>query len=200
MGLDWPEAVSAPQSWTSIVEAIRAEDPAGIESLYRFMRRGCRRYLYNRLGAQDADDALHDVLVIAVEGIRKHGLRNPERLPEFLSTVTRRYFFGVIREKCRVPDQLAPWEEMGFDPAPDPEHASMEREREAAATRKIAALARPDMAIVIRFYLRDESAAEIQRDLGMTETQFRLHKWRALDRLKPGYRDKLRAEARKRQA
>jgi DNA-directed RNA polymerase specialized sigma subunit len=67
----------------------------------------------------------------------------------------------------------------------DPERVLLAAEKDQAIDRKLGKLKGADLAIITRFYQLGDTAEEIWQDLGLTETQFRLRKSRALDRLRP---------------
>src|SRR5689334_15644531 len=46
--------------WKTVVEQIRAGDPAGGEVLYRNLASGARLFLRRRLATQDVEDRVHD--------------------------------------------------------------------------------------------------------------------------------------------
>ena len=195
VGLNGPKAVE-PVDWDSLVAGVGRLDPAALESLYKLLLRGPRRYLYNRLGPQDADDALHDVFLVIVQSIQRNGLRDPGALMAFAQTVCKRHF----AERMGRPqsEQLDPWQEAEafVEPGPNPETQACLHDSEARAAREIGRLKPRDMAVIVRFYVDGEPASEIRRDLGMSETQWRLRKWRLLDKLRKGYAKRTRMKLR----
>jgi RNA polymerase sigma factor (sigma-70 family) len=65
------------------------------------------------------------------------------------------------------------------DHQPDPERQVIEQESQDVAFRMLGGLPKRDREVLVRFYLEEQSAQEICRDLKLTETQFRLIKSRA---------------------
>jgi len=65
------------------------------------------------------------------------------------------------------------------DHSPDPERCVIARESHDVAMRVLNGLPQRDRDVLIRFYLREQTAEEICTELGLTETQFRLIKSRA---------------------
>ena len=184
-----PEAVSEVRvpsqsrepSWSLLVDRIRAGDPAGMEELYGIFVKGVRFFLWRQLGPQDLDDKVHDVFLIITHSIRRGELREPERLMGYVRTVVRRQLAMHIETAVQSRrDQQA------IDPAmtlsdhqPDPERRAIEQENHEVALRMLGALPKREREVLIRFYLREQSADEICRDLDLTQTQFRLMKSRA---------------------
>ena len=65
------------------------------------------------------------------------------------------------------------------DHQPDPERRVIEQEGQDVALRMLNSLPKRDREVLVRFYLQEQTAEEICRDLNLTETQFRLIKSRA---------------------
>jgi DNA-directed RNA polymerase specialized sigma24 family protein len=170
-------------SWPEVVARIVADDPSGMEELYRrCFARGVHVYLGRRLGWQAALDFTHDAFVATVGAIHRGELRNPECLMGYVQSIVRRMVAGEIEERVRQREvrQIR-------EPADrrDPERVLLAAEKDQAIDRKLGKLKGADLAIITRFYQLGDTAKEIWQDLGLTETQFRLRKSRALDRLRP---------------
>jgi DNA-directed RNA polymerase specialized sigma24 family protein len=65
------------------------------------------------------------------------------------------------------------------DRQPDPERRAMERQNVDLAMRVLTSLPWRDREVLMRFYLKEQSPRQICRDMGLTQTQFRLTKSRA---------------------
>jgi DNA-directed RNA polymerase specialized sigma24 family protein len=78
--------------------------------------------------------------------------------------------------------------------AADPEQEAIERQRRRLARNLLASLSDIDRQILVRFYYRGQTPADICRDLGLNETQFRLRKSRAKKRFEHLTRKLLRRE------
>lgn len=168
-------------SWSRLVDRIQAGDPAGMEQLYAVFVKGVRFFLWRQLGPQDLDDKVHDVFLIITQSIKRGELRDPERLMGYVRTVVRRQVAAHIDSAVN-----ARRNQQSIDPSltlsdhqPDPERRAIEKENQDVALRMLAGLPKRDREVLIRFYLQEQSAEEICRDLNLTETQFRLIKSRA---------------------
>ena len=172
---------ASPSSWALLVERIREADPLAVEELYGLFSRGIRFYLWRHLGPQDLDDRVHDAFLAVMQAIQAGDLREPERLLGFVRTVVRRQVATQIdnavhaRRSRFSHDVLATL----HDRETGPEEAAMHRENQDLAMRILRSIPARDREVLIRFYLREQTADEICRDLGLTETQFRLLKSRA---------------------
>jgi len=175
------ESNSQEPSWSRLVDRIRAGDPAGMEQLYAVFVKGIRFFLWRQLGPQDLDDKVHDVFLIITQSIQRGELREPDRLMGYVRTVVRRQVAAHIDSAVQ-----ARHNQQSIDPAmtlsdhqPDPERRVIEREGQDVALRMLKGLPKRDREVLVRFYLQEQTAEEICRDLNLTETQFRLIKSRA---------------------
>uniref|UniRef100_Q02C68 RNA polymerase, sigma-24 subunit, ECF subfamily n=1 Tax=Solibacter usitatus (strain Ellin6076) TaxID=234267 RepID=Q02C68_SOLUE len=169
-------------SWSRLVGLVRAGDPAGIEELYEVFSTGVRFFLWRQIGPQDLDDKVHDVFLIITQSIQRGELREPDRLMGYVRTIVRRQVAAYIemavrsRRNHRSVELL-----MGTlaDRRPDPERSMIARESHDVAMRVLNGLPQRDREVLVRFYLREQGAEQICRELNLTETQFRLIKSRA---------------------
>ena len=168
-------------SWSRLVDRIQAGDPTGMEQLYAVFVKGVRFFLWRQLGPQDLDDKVHDVFLIITQSIKRGELRDPERLMGYVRTVVRRQVAAHIDSAvhARRNQQTIDPSLTLSDHQPDPERRAIEKENQDVALRMLGGLPKRDREVLIRFYLQEQSAEEICRDLKLTETQFRLIKSRA---------------------
>jgi len=174
-------ALSSGTQWVELVEKIKAEDPAGMEELYRVFSRGVRFYLCRQLGPQDLEDKVHDTFLIVVQAVRRGELREPERLMGFVRTVVRRQVAAHIDQAVHTRRQ-----QVGLDTGTtvvdlnrDPEETAIQQEHEQIAKRVLHSISKRDREILTRFYLLEQSQQQICTQMRLTETQFRLLKSRA---------------------
>jgi DNA-directed RNA polymerase specialized sigma24 family protein len=116
----------------------------------------------------------------------------------YVRTVVRRQVAGhihIARQQRRNCAQF----DLGtavYDARSNPEHRVIRKEYNDVAFRILSAMREREREILVRFYLKEQPAAEICRDMALTETQFRLLKSRAKarfgqlcrSRLSPGSR------------
>ena len=171
-------------AWDELVERIRAGETSGMEELYRVFSNGIRFYLYRQFGSQDLDDKVHDIFVIVALAIRGGELREPERLMGYVRTVVRRQVAGYIERAVhsRVRQTGLDKGMLLSDRRPDPERAAIERQNMDLAMRVLNSVRKRDREVLIRFYLKEQTAPEICRDMDLSVTQFRLIKTRAKSR------------------
>ena len=174
-----PEASGT--DWRDIVERVRGGDSTAMEELYGFFGGGIRFHLYRRFGAQDLEDKVHDIFVMIAEAIQAGEPREPERLAGYVRTIIRRQIATFIDKAVQTRRK-----QTGIDPgmaitdrAADPEHKAIERQHMEIAMRILKSAPNRDREVLMRFYLDEQSADQICRELDLTETQFRLIKSRA---------------------
>lgn len=180
-----PQAIGEPAApdsrWAELVEHIRSGDSNAMEELYRIFTKGVRYLLYRQLGPQDLDDKVHDVFLAVIQAIQQGELRQPDRLMGYVRTIVQRQAATYIQDCVRTRHNFTALDG-GMtlcDGHPNPESIAIEHEYQRLALRILRGLCKRDREVLIRFYLREQSAAEICSDLDLTETQFRLIKSRA---------------------
>jgi len=175
--------IERPQdaAWAPLVERIQTGDPAALEELYSVFSKGVRFYLWRQLGSHDLQDKVHDVFLIITQAIQRGELREPERLMGYVRTILRRQVSTYIESAVHVRQT-----EVGLEPAlhlagPDvsPERRAMEQQNQDVAMRVLQSLPKRDREVLVRFYLKEQTAEQICREMDLTDTQFRLIKSRA---------------------
>jgi RNA polymerase sigma-70 factor (ECF subfamily) len=177
-----PEPSVAPAvDWGDLVERIRCGSPEAMAELYRLFSRGVRFYLCRQLGAQDLDDKVHDTFVIVVQAIQRGELREADRLMGFVRTVVRRQVASYIERAVQSRKEVVDLEQ-GFlvsDHRRGPEEALADSQMEEIAEQVLRSISDRDREILTRFYLLEQSQDEICKEMGLSDTQFRLLKSRA---------------------
>ena len=178
------EKVYDADSWqtcSALVERIRSGQTDGMEELYELFLNGIRFYLYRQLGTQELDDKVHDTFVVVVQAIRRGELREPERLMGFVRTIVRRQVAAHIDRAIQLrKDRLDVDSGLKIiDPSGNPEENAVFKERIEMIRIVLAEMGDRDREILTRFYLHEQSQAQICSEMDLTETQFRLLKSRA---------------------
>jgi len=182
---DSPEATAVQEiphpAWSPLVARIRAGDQSALEELYGLFSKGIRFYLCRQLGPQDLDDRVHDVFLTITQSIQSGELREPERLMGYVRTVVRRQVAARIDANVNARRRQTSLEDgvVLRDRSPDPERLAIQSENVAVALRILNSIAKRDREVLIRFYLNEQPAEQICREMDLTETQFRLIKSRA---------------------
>lgn len=180
------EAPPAPMELNlqDLVDRIRAEDPSGMEDLYRIFSKGVRFYLCRQLGAQELEDKVHDTFVIVVQAIRRGDLREPDRLMGFIRTVVRRQVAAHIDVAIQSRREY-----LGIEGGPslvdsscDPEENFIIQQKAELMEKVLGGMPKRDREILTRFYLDEQPQDQICREMRLSETQFRLLKSRAKSR------------------
>ena len=172
---------SGETSWVELVERIRSGEPSGMEELYRVFSKGIRFYLCRQVGPQDLDDKLHDLFLIITQSIRNGDLREPERLMGYVRTIVRRQVAAHINNVVQARRDQTDLE-YGLtlsDVGPNPERRVINEQNLALAMRILNSLHKREREVLMRFYLKEQTADQICSEMDLTETQFRLIKSRA---------------------
>lgn len=170
-----------PVSWPLLVERVRRADPLALEELYQIFSSGIRFYFWRHLGLQDLDDRVHDAFLAVTQSIQNGEVREPERLMGFVRTVVRRQVATQIELTMNARQTRVSQDMLGTlrDRRATPEDIAIENEHRNLAWRVLSTIPCRDREVLARFYLREQPAGQICRELHLTETQFRLVKSRA---------------------
>jgi RNA polymerase sigma factor (sigma-70 family) len=167
-----------------LVRRIRGGDRGGTEELYSTLSGAAMPKLSRTVDSQLVEDKFHDIVVTVLEAIQNGSLREPARLMGFAQTVTRRRVATHIRGKISRRSRLVQIGAVDF-PAPaadSPEAASIKAQRLGVLRGAMQKLCSRDRKILASFYYQEETPQEICGQMGLTSTQFRLYKSRALAR------------------
>jgi RNA polymerase sigma factor (sigma-70 family) len=176
-----PAGETPAPSWSDLVERVRVGEPAALEELYLIFSKGIRFYLCRQLGPQDLDDKVHDIFLIITQAIQSGDLREPDRLMGYVRTVVRRQVAAHIDHAVHTRRHQTSLETgiVVRDRDADPERKAILHENMTVAMRILDSIPKRDREVLIRFYLKEQSPAEICREMELSETQFRLIKSRA---------------------
>lgn len=167
--------------FSDVVRLVQAGDSEGMTRLYSLLSRGVRVYLARQLAPQDIQDKIHDVYLEVVRAIQQDQLRDPERLIAFARTIARRkvaVYIDVAAHRRRDETDL---DDIGKLPSPlsSPEGELISRQHREVVDRTLIRLSGRERDILTRFYFEEQDQAQICAEMDLTETQFRLLKWRS---------------------
>lgn len=176
-----PAPVPEFQEWGTLVEEIRQGDQRAMEQLYKIFAKGIRFQLCRQLGLQELDDKVHDIFLIVVQAIQRGDLREPERLMGFVRTVLRRQVATHITKlvHSRRDNITADASLLVSDTRQNPEESLLNAQKVQLMRDALRGISPRDREILTRFYLQEQSPAQICAEMGLSETQFRLLKSRA---------------------
>jgi RNA polymerase sigma-70 factor (ECF subfamily) len=184
-----PQGESGP-----IVDLVRrivsGEPAAEAELVQRFSR--ALTFLLRRLTRDEAaaEDLYQETFRLVIEKLRRGELREPERLPGFVSGTARNLFLGSVRRGGRRRKWYGDPEaaETAPDPAPGQLARLLARERAAAVRRVLAELRNDrDREILSRYYIAGEDKEDICRGLGLSDLHFNRVLFRARQRYRELY-------------
>jgi RNA polymerase sigma-70 factor, ECF subfamily len=176
-----PSAPVAGPALELLAKRVQRGDDDAMRELYEIFSTGIRFMLFRQLGPDDLDDKVHDVFLIIAQSIRNGELREPSRLMGYIHTIVRRQIAAYIDRAVNLRRNRVEvdFDESVCDSQADPENEMIERENQELAMRVLKSIPKRDREVLIRFYFKEESPAQICQALNLTETQFRLIKSRA---------------------
>jgi RNA polymerase sigma-70 factor, ECF subfamily len=168
-------------SWESIVGQVAAGSPLALETLYHLLS-PLRFEIAGRVDRSQIDDLYHDTIVALIDAIQSGLVRVPEALPTYARTIIKRRFCRWVGEMALARASVDPDAAALRDRSLNPEQRRIWMQQREIAGRILGALPARERDMLARFYLKQESPAEIRRAMQLTPTQFRLLKSRALAR------------------
>lgn len=177
------EIATAPQGYdyAELIARIRAGDNDAMDELYQTLQRGVRWMVRRSIGPQDTDDVVNDVFYTAFRMIQRGAVQEPEHLIAYVRGIARHHILACIHSRVVAREHEADLETAGEQPdgLPSPEEVVRAKEFAGLAREAMAKLPPRRREVLARFYLQNQSAEEIRRELNLTATQFRLLKNRA---------------------
>lgn len=171
-------------TFAEVVENVQKGTPEGLEQLYRVFRM-LSGSLRRQIGYQDFEDRMHDIFLVVVESIRDGKLREPGALPSYIHGIARLSLCSTIGVRVRherLSGSLRYWVSTRSGKM-TPEEALSEKERTEIMRNLLASLSAKEREILTRFYLYEQTKEQICEEMNLTDTQFRLAKSRAKQRL-----------------
>lgn len=171
-----------------LVHRIVSGDPAAeAELIQRFSR--ALSFLLRRLTRDEAaaEDLYQETFRLVIEKVRGGELREPERLPGFVSSMARNLFLSSARRSGRRQKWHGDPEatETALDPAPGQLAKLLAHERAATVRQVLAELRNDrDRELLSRYYIADEAKEDICRDLDLSDLHFNRVLFRARQRYK----------------
>jgi RNA polymerase sigma factor (sigma-70 family) len=147
--------------------------------IYQYVS-GWHPYLCKHVGAQDAEDVMHEWFLAVGKANRLDRIQGPfskyawATLQNIISRRWTGVSFNRLKLVCIDEEQF----QLGSH-APDPERALLIDERRRIAQGTFLGLKPKQREVLTRFYLNDESRESIQQAMGLTKNTFRLLKTRS---------------------
>lgn len=182
-----PRAGNRPRiEAAELFQRIRDKDISAVEQLYAYI--GCALYAKSvaaGLDPGDREDVCHDVYMTVISAIQREVIREPEALLGYTATILRRKIIDRLKHKNSYQDLVATDHIKALiDKRQTPDEEAISIQRKQLMGRGFASLKPIDREILQRFYLQQQTKERIVADLNLTQTEFRLRKTRALQRVK----------------
>jgi RNA polymerase sigma-70 factor (ECF subfamily) len=175
-----------------LVARIRGGEPGAEEELIERFSRGIS-FLLRRVTRDPAtaEDLHQETFRLAIEKIRSGEVRDPEKLPGYISSLARNLATEDARKGIRR-DQWHDRDSERAEHAPDPEagqlSALLRKEHAALVRRVIGELEQDrDRQLLFRYYIAEEDKEQICRDLALDQVHFNRVLFRARQRYKDLY-------------
>jgi len=170
--------------WAVAVNEIRSGNNDAEEGLYAAVSDCARLRLFQYVDPQAVDDHVQEILLVVLAAIRSGELRDPACLMGFVRTIARRQAALHIRGAIHRRRRLVPVDSTIVRTAPEqsPEARLALQQKVAHVGDVLGKLCARDREILVRFYYHEQDSDQIRREMGLTKTQFRLYKSRALAR------------------
>jgi RNA polymerase sigma-70 factor (ECF subfamily) len=177
-----------------LVERIHAGDTQAEGELYQIYRRGMTCIVSRSLSGspEDVPDVVQTIFLEVFKSLRKLGMEDPARLAGLVRTIAHREIASYFANKtaagiaCSTDDPDHQGRPRGIhvvDARPNPEETAIATERRRLFVEILAQMDADDREVLTRFYVHDQSKEQICEEMNLSETQFRLLKWRAKERL-----------------
>lgn len=168
-----------------MVAGVYAAEPQAEADLYSLVVRVSSRILGRAVCYEDVIDVQHDIYMAVFQRIKAGGIRAPEAIIGFISVVTNRAVcqYIEVRVKSRkvrsfddriLGDTINP-----ADTAASPESCAIHDQTWEIVHQTLSEIRECEREILTRYYLQEQSVAEICSEMEITETRFRLLKSRA---------------------
>lgn len=156
----------------------------------RTLRFLCRRFTRDEAAAEDL---YQETLLLALEKIRHNKVREPEHLGAFLRSLAKNLSVKNYRRRFHQAEApITAADNAADERAPDPLGGLLDRERVQRTRHLLAEMATPrDRTVLFRYYIGEESSAQICDDLAISGDHF----YRVLHRARQRYRRLWEAQA-----
>jgi RNA polymerase sigma-70 factor, ECF subfamily len=164
-------------NWREVVSQIQAGNPAGEQTLYAYLHTTPRSLIAGRLSDKSSiDDVLHNAYLHVRQALAKGDVEDPEAL---MNVVVRRraWEHNEMRHRDRVRLEDVP--SIVLTDGINPEQAFERHQQREMVEQVLQKLSSKEREILTRFYIQEQGAEQIQQEMGLSETQFRLTKSRA---------------------
>jgi len=171
--------------FVELLPRIASGDGAAVELLYStYVNTSLRGMLAGqfRSPATSLDDDVQAILLVLVEDIRAGKIRQPAALPGYAGMIVRRRCQRFYRLWLAERDlESVMW---WLRSAETPESLCQAAQRARLCSLALESLGPLDRDVVVRFYFTGEPREAIELAMGLTPTQFRVRKNRALKRMR----------------
>ncbi len=186
--------------WTTLQERIAEEKTrqAAQEELYLFIKKIVTNNGYKLNNSHDTEDMITKTFIEVMDAFIKNKVKHKDKIQSFIHGVIRNQFKSYYREVSVRAKRHAPLEAYDIESerrksglpgnevhqAFNPELWLADKEKKERLMSVVNRLKEKDKKIILDFYFNEKDKDTIIKEMGLTETQFRLQKNRALAKIK----------------
>lgn len=178
-----PARFLSDEELTELVRAVEAREAGASSRLYNVMRGIYRYWLSRQLGPDHWEDPLHNAYLAVLSAIQQKRITRPAGILGYAHTILVREIATDVKQKIRYREKQGEENPDPVDRGSHPDSRIDYSRRVAIMLEALKQLSDRDQELLRRFYLLEQSEAQIREEMGLTDTQFRLYKSRAKSRL-----------------
>jgi RNA polymerase sigma-70 factor (ECF subfamily) len=182
-----PPLAAHPDYGSLVKRIIDGDDAAEAELIAIFKDRVSHIIRRIANNTSMAEDFSQDTLFTVIKKIRNGDLQQPESLGFFIASVARNHALEQMRGIRRRASEDLEHANHVPDPSPSPLDQLQTSEKLKEIREVIDQLIPRDRAVILRFYINEESKEKIRADLGLSSEQFDRVVHRARNRFKALY-------------
>lgn len=177
-----PSRINNYENFAVLIQGIKNNDDLAAETLCSKIKGGILLVIRRTVGYQDLEDIMQDVLATVLNAIQRDQVHHPDALLAFARTIAHRrvsaYVKHAVSERSHDSGPIDDYRP-STSYSDNPEEKYFQAERAHLISRALMGLKSNQREVLQRFYYQEEPKEQICRDMNLTETQFRLLKYRA---------------------
>lgn len=173
-----------PSSWAELLEEIRSGSTKGMAEAWSVFEIQIRNKLRGELGNYQLADRTMETFIVVLEALQNKTfhVRDPDALRGLVGTIVHRkifhYIAGIVVDRKSFSSNQSDCQVESSEQ--NPEILAGQREKSDFVQAVLAAMRKNQAEVLRRFYLAGQTKEQIQKEMGMTPTSFRLLKSRSL--------------------
>jgi RNA polymerase sigma factor (sigma-70 family) len=178
-----PDKSPKSRRLSALLACIQQGDRFAESEFCELLHPGLRIIAERRANTQDSEDIAQEAMLAVLEAARAGRITSADAVAAFARAVVHNMCCNKVKLLSRARLQ-GNSDDLAVLPSPHstPEESAGERQSLSIARKVLSELSSQHREILRRFYLEEQTQEQICQDLGLTTTQFRLAKSRAMTR------------------